>query len=272
MESDSPLDIVFNADDSADEGQVSGDTNKYFLPPNLKSVRELVIDTQSKRKARVGSKFVERMEDNLVKWKPPLSSNRGTIMAVDGTHPYQKGTDNNGVVALERHPAKLFDSFTHWWKENARGILEARRQQFEEEFFSFTDFQDIDRVAEVTVAPTIPEEENYDDLYRQFISMDREEPLDMDAMFSSVSSISASSQGTFLAGPVVRTPPRIVLKRKRKKSGDEYTRSYSRPIPPAYLPQTLQQQSPTVPSSSLSPPLDMYLCNWFTTIKECIAI
>lgn len=282
LESNSPLDIVFQVDeDSGGEPTSCVETRKYFLPQdsNVKTVRELVIDTQSKRKARVSSRFVERMEDNLVKWKPPVSSNRGTTLAVEGAHPYQREVQSvTGAVNSERLAGKFFDSFTQWWKENARGILEARRQQVEDEFYSFTDFQDIDRVVEVTVAPTIPEEEltdgdnyNYNDaLFRQFMSLDREQPLDMDAMFSSGSSLAASSQGTFLAGPAIRTPPRIALKEKQKKKKKEevYRRSYNRPIPPTYLPQSPQQQSPAL---SGAPQQD--LCNWtswWTVLKECM--
>ncbi|KAL3230151.1 Uncharacterized protein RNJ44_01514 [Nakaseomyces bracarensis] len=287
LESDSPLDIIFNVDEgTGNGGQELGveEKERYFLPQdsNIKSVRELVIDTQTKRKAKVGNRFVERMEDNLVKWKPPLSSNRGTTMAIEGIHPYQREINENEVVTSERiaTSAKLFDSFTHWWKENARGILDARRQQLEEEFFSFSDFQEQDRVIEVTVAPTIPEEDireygdscdlnNDDALFRQFISMDRNQPLNEDIMFSSASSISCSSQHTYLAGPAIQTP-RVAL-RNKVKSQEIYAQSYNRPIPPTYLPQ----QQPHIQQSPVTSPPPLHeTCtwtNWLSVIKECIS-
>ncbi|SMN19902.1 similar to Saccharomyces cerevisiae YDL186W Putative protein of unknown function [Maudiozyma saulgeensis] len=65
---------------------------------DIPTFRELVIAQQDKRSHRLENKFVERMEESLIRWKPSVSSHRGTIMAIDGTHPYQLLTgDPNGT-------------------------------------------------------------------------------------------------------------------------------------------------------------------------------
>lgn len=61
---------------------------------DLPTFRQLVIAQQDKRSTRLENKFVERMEDSLVKWKPSVSSHGGTMMAIDGIHPYQLLPDN----------------------------------------------------------------------------------------------------------------------------------------------------------------------------------
>ncbi|CAB4253985.1 similar to Saccharomyces cerevisiae YDL186W Putative protein of unknown function [Maudiozyma barnettii] len=64
---------------------------------DIPTFRELVIAQQDKRSCRLENKFVERMEESLVRWKPGVSSHRGTLMAIDGVHPYQllTGDRNN---------------------------------------------------------------------------------------------------------------------------------------------------------------------------------
>ena len=62
---------------------------------DLPTFRQLVIAQQDKRSTRLENKFIERMEDSLVKWKPSVSSHGGTMMAIDGIHPYQLLPDNH---------------------------------------------------------------------------------------------------------------------------------------------------------------------------------
>lgn len=56
------------------------------------SIRELVIEEQKRRTTRIDDEFVERMENNLIRWKPSDSSHHGAILAVNGRHPYQQPT------------------------------------------------------------------------------------------------------------------------------------------------------------------------------------
>lgn len=285
LETASPLDLVFNLDSNDSQRGVDGtldhrlSKNKYFLPQdaNVSSVRELVIDSQSKRKLRLGNRFVEKMEDNLVKWRPPLSSNRGTVMAIEGKHPYQIAAEiyapncdpelfrtadqNNGNATQRQMSHTMFDSFTHWWKENARGALELRRQQFEEEILGLSDLQDMDQVVEVTVAPAIKEEPQLEDTgmntetqsaltnntaeLARLISQEDERRLEISDLSNSGISSGVSSQGTFLARPIVKTPPAAVVRRRQqlqqelKRTGavpQIYEEVYNAPVPVAYLP------------------------------------
>lgn len=98
-------------------------TRQRFLPARtIPTVRELVKARQDERTMPPRSAFVNRMEDSLVRWKPPGSSYRGTTMAIEGTHPYQlptakflsynqggDGTNNGGGSYMR-------DSFLQWWR------------------------------------------------------------------------------------------------------------------------------------------------------------
>lgn len=65
----------------------------YIPGINAPTFRELVIQNQNKRSMRLENKFVEKMEESLIKWRPAASSHKGTLMAVNGTHPFQLNTD-----------------------------------------------------------------------------------------------------------------------------------------------------------------------------------
>ncbi|KAG0664102.1 hypothetical protein C6P45_000682 [Maudiozyma exigua] len=65
---------------------------------DLPTFRQLVMAQQDKRSTRLENKFIERMEDSLIKWKPSVSSHRGTMMAIDGIHPYQLLDDSKNLT------------------------------------------------------------------------------------------------------------------------------------------------------------------------------
>lgn len=117
---------------------------QFQLQPgeNLPSMRELVISRQNRSTRPLQNKFVERMEDHLVKWRPPVSQHRGMSMALHGNHPFQNSplmetnanaSDNlggrntiavcDGVARGNFKSREVLSSFTHWWKENAKSIL-----------------------------------------------------------------------------------------------------------------------------------------------------
>lgn len=98
-------------------------TKQRFLPAKtVPTVRELVKAKQDERTIPPQSSFVNRMEDTLMRWKPPGSSYRGTTMAIEGTHPYQLATakfrtNNYGEGdGAGGGGSYMRDSFAQWWR------------------------------------------------------------------------------------------------------------------------------------------------------------
>lgn len=138
------------------------DAQNRFLPRSeFPSVRQLVISKQKSRRRREENVFVGKMEDVLVKWRPPASSHRGAIEAINGTHPYQlstaqfnsKRSDPFGSTKRDESVRSIIESFTDWWKRNSKvffhdeeEVIQTERstgqhdqelQLFEEDLFSF---------------------------------------------------------------------------------------------------------------------------------------
>ena len=65
---------------------------EYIPGVNAPTFRELVKQNQNKRNVRLENKFIEKMEESLIKWNPAASSHKGTLMAVNGIHPFQLDT------------------------------------------------------------------------------------------------------------------------------------------------------------------------------------
>ena len=156
-------------EDCLDEDEITfpsyspeADAQNRFLPRSeFPSVRQLVISKQKSRRRREDNAFVGKMEDVLVKWRPPASSHRGAIQAINGTHPYQLDTaqfnsrrsDPFGSTKRDESVRSIIESFTDWWKRNSKiffhdeeeGILsdnspdqhDQELQLFEEDLFSF---------------------------------------------------------------------------------------------------------------------------------------
>ena len=113
-------------------------TNGTILPihlmdsdPNVPSVRELVRMEQARRTTPIGDKFARKMEDNLMRWKPSVSSHNGTVLYVEGNHPYQLPTSEyNKKSKFKTYPRKfsisgatttnnsnlINNSIQSWWK------------------------------------------------------------------------------------------------------------------------------------------------------------
>ncbi|CAR28506.1 hypothetical protein ZYGR_0S01390 [Zygosaccharomyces rouxii] len=97
-------------------------TKQNFLPArNIPTVRELVKAKQDERVLPPKNEFVNRMEDSLIRWKPPGSSYRGTTMAIEGSHPYQLETSklqdqSKGYGYGYGGGTYVMDSFVNWWK------------------------------------------------------------------------------------------------------------------------------------------------------------
>ncbi|CCK68728.1 uncharacterized protein KNAG_0B02860 [Huiozyma naganishii CBS 8797] len=87
---------------------------------NIPTIRELVKAKQNQRKEPVTSKFLGRVEDNLIKWNPSISSHNGTIQAVEGIHPFQ--TAKTSQVDNETH-SQLPQGSGKWYKENSEYLL-----------------------------------------------------------------------------------------------------------------------------------------------------
>ena len=98
-------------------------TKQKFLPAkNIPTVRELVKAKQDERVLPPRNEFVSRMEDSLMRWKPPGSSYRGTTMAIEGSHPYQLATSKvqqnqpKGEGFGFNGGTYVMDSFVNWWR------------------------------------------------------------------------------------------------------------------------------------------------------------
>ncbi|AGO11868.1 AaceriADR101Wp [[Ashbya] aceris (nom. inval.)] len=65
-------------------------THVQSLPHTSNGIRQLVIDKQNQRVLPTYNRLLDRMEDALVRWRPPASSHVGSSLAIHGTHPYQK--------------------------------------------------------------------------------------------------------------------------------------------------------------------------------------
>ncbi|EJS44459.1 YDL186W [Saccharomyces arboricola H-6] len=135
-------------EDCLDEGDITFpsfspevDTQNRFLPRSeFPSVRQLVISKQKSRRRRENNVFVGKMEDVLVKWRPPASSHRGAIEAINGTHPYQVDTaqfqsrrsDPFGSTRRDESVRSIIESFTDWWKRNSKMFFHDEEQEEEE--------------------------------------------------------------------------------------------------------------------------------------------
>ncbi|GCF00081.1 hypothetical protein ZYGM_002256 [Zygosaccharomyces mellis] len=97
-------------------------TKQKFLPAkNIPTVRQLVKAKQDERVFPPRNEFVSRMEDSLIRWKPPGSSYRGTTMAIEGSHPYQLATSKShdrskGNGLGFNGGTYILDSVVNWWK------------------------------------------------------------------------------------------------------------------------------------------------------------
>lgn len=125
---------------------------------NIITVRELVKAKQEERRMPVGNIFVQRMEDTLMRWKPPVSSHQGTTMAVDGNHPFQLPTAKMQARAKEE-PCTLQDSvaayrsINNWWRHRSK-VSVGEAVGDEEDNFSF-DFGNNDFDTTVDLSDTI---------------------------------------------------------------------------------------------------------------------
>lgn len=111
-------------------------SKKRFMPhKNIPTVRELVKAKQEERSEPINNEFLERMEDSLMRWKPPASSHRGTTMAIDGVHPYQLptaamkksskkvGLRSSSDNAISINNDSVLDSFNQWWRTGKLNML-----------------------------------------------------------------------------------------------------------------------------------------------------
>lgn len=136
-------------EECSDEGEITFpsfspevEAQNRFLPRSeFPSVRQLVISKQRSRRKRENNVFVGKMEDVLVKWRPPASSHRGAIEAINGTHPYQLDTpqfqsrrsDPFGSTKRDESVRSIVESFTDWWKRNSKMFFHSEEHEEEEE-------------------------------------------------------------------------------------------------------------------------------------------
>ncbi|SCU99168.1 LAFA_0G22386g1_1 [Lachancea sp. 'fantastica'] len=70
----------------------------HTLPANTTSIRQLVINKQNGRVIAAKSQLVGRMEDALIRWRPPVSCHAGSTAAIKGKHPYQLEAENTSLA------------------------------------------------------------------------------------------------------------------------------------------------------------------------------
>ncbi|CUS23103.1 LAQU0S08e02190g1_1 [Lachancea quebecensis] len=86
----------------------------YTLPANTTNVRQLVIRKQNGRVVAAKSQLIDRMEDALVRWRPPASCHAGSTAALKGKHPYQQELDTDvDLTSVALHTS--LDSIRHYF-------------------------------------------------------------------------------------------------------------------------------------------------------------
>lgn len=95
---------------------VNGDLIETEFP----TLRNLVKCAQDKRKKPIQDVYIRKAEEQLMKWNPSVSSHKGTILAIEGTHPLQVEILNNDenfhASMIDRSPR---ENTTQWYKENS---------------------------------------------------------------------------------------------------------------------------------------------------------
>ncbi|AMD20087.1 HCL064Wp [Eremothecium sinecaudum] len=75
--------------------------NAQSLPRTSNGIRQLVIEKQNQRVFPTYNRLLDRMEDALVRWRPPASSHVGSSLAIHGSHPYQKDFGEHKAMSKE---------------------------------------------------------------------------------------------------------------------------------------------------------------------------
>ncbi|SCU92851.1 LANO_0E02322g1_1 [Lachancea nothofagi CBS 11611] len=101
----------------------------HTLPANTTGVRQLVIKKQNGRVVAAKSQLIGRMEDALVRWRPPVSYHAGSTAAVKGKHPYQLEIDTKALCKL---PAQTsIDSIRHCFETLSNAVSKPRTERHE---------------------------------------------------------------------------------------------------------------------------------------------
>lgn len=100
----------------------------YTLPANTTGVRQLVIRKQNGRVVAAKSQLIDRMEDALVRWRPPASCHAGSTAALKGKHPYQQELDTDvDLTSVPLHAS--LDSIRHYFDNLGHTISRPRSQR-----------------------------------------------------------------------------------------------------------------------------------------------
>ncbi|AET41347.1 uncharacterized protein Ecym_8051 [Eremothecium cymbalariae DBVPG len=98
-------------------------TNVQSLPHTSNGIRQLVIEKQNQRVFPTYNRLLDRMEDALVRWRPPASSHVGSSLAIHGTHPYQKDFSEPKAIGkdLTESIEQMKQMFQQCWNKDSGG-------------------------------------------------------------------------------------------------------------------------------------------------------
>lgn len=136
-------------------------TNIQSLPHKSNRIRQLVIEKQNQRVFPTYNRLLDRMEDALVRWRPPASSHIGLSLAIHGSHPYQKNFKD--LKTLEEQKAlgqEISESFEqvkqmvqNCWKKNTSVNSDKKQGQS-----TNSENEDNDSDSEYSLPPTLSDD------------------------------------------------------------------------------------------------------------------
>ncbi|SCU91978.1 LADA_0F13410g1_1 [Lachancea dasiensis] len=96
----------------------------HTLPANSSGVRQLVIKKQNGRVIAARSRLVDRMEDALVRWRPPASCHNGSTAAIEGKHPYQLEINSNSLC--DEHGLSSMKTIRQRFESLSNAVIKSR--------------------------------------------------------------------------------------------------------------------------------------------------
>ncbi|SCU81200.1 LAME_0B05996g1_1 [Lachancea meyersii CBS 8951] len=99
----------------------------HTLPSNITGVRQLVINKQNGRVVAAKSQLVGRMEDALIRWRPPVSCHAGSTAALKGKHPYQLEVDTTALRNSQAHTS--LDSIRQCFEALSNAVSRPRTEK-----------------------------------------------------------------------------------------------------------------------------------------------
>lgn len=230
---------------------------------NVPTFRELVKAKQTQRSERLHNKFVERMEDNLIKWRPPVTSNQGTVLAINGNHPYQL------QINAEEDEISVLGSFSQWFIENSNFFA---RNEGSLSKSCWKPANKKDSPIEITNAPN--SENNNDDNYSFVLPTVTPTSAVTPIVHPSTENhhqVNLEDDSTSTAGPEIAT-----INRQDHKKISLYKLYYNHPIPVNYLDttngvNTIERSQPQTQNNQTSNEINnTWYSTCITAFSQCL--